>query len=92
VLVGGEGKLHAPVEIHYGVFATRPKARFEVVRDNQVVFSSGIKGDVAVGKWVDESVEPGPHVYYLRAVQGRGRELDMAWASPVFVTVLEGEK
>jgi hypothetical protein len=90
ILVGGEGKLRPPVEVHYGVFATRPKASFEIVRDAEVVFSMEIKGDVAVGKWVDENVEPGAHVYYLRAVQGQ--EVDMAWSSPIFVTVLKGAK
>jgi len=91
VAMGGEGELRSPVEVHYGVYGTRPLACFEVVRDSEVVFRAEPKGEAAVGKWKDENVPPGPHVYYLRAVQGtRGKEVDMAWASPVFVKVLEG--
>ncbi len=92
VTQGGEGKVRPPVELHYGVYGTAPLDRFEVVRDGKVVFSAEPRGEAAVGKWQDENVKPGPHVYYLRAVQGGGKELDMAWASPVFVSVLEGDK
>jgi hypothetical protein len=89
VAMGSEGDVSSPVEIHYGVYGTAPLDRFEVVRDGKVVFCGNPKGEAAVGKWTDQSVQPGPHVYYLRAAQGGN--LDMAWASPVFVTVLEGE-
>ncbi|MFC1655095.1 CehA/McbA family metallohydrolase, partial [Myxococcota bacterium] len=92
VLLGGEVKLRSPVEVHYGVFTTRPLAYFEIVRDTEVVFRAEPGGDVAGGKFKDENVPPGPHVYYLRAVQGdKAGEVDMAWTSPVFVTVLEGK-
>jgi hypothetical protein len=91
VLMGGESKLRSPVEVHYGVFTTRPLAYFEIVRDTEVVFRAEPGGDVAGGRFKDENVPPGPHVYYLRAVQGEGEEVDMAWASPVFVTVLKGD-
>ena len=89
VAMGGEGNVRSPVEVHYGVYGTAPLDRFEVVRDGQVVFSGSPKGEAAVGKWLDENVPPGPHVYYLRAVQGDN--LEMAWASPVFVTVSKGD-
>lgn len=89
VPMGGEGNVDSPVEIHYGVYGTAPLDRLELVRDGKVVFSERPKGEAAVGRWPDEEVRPGPHVYYLRAVQGGN--LDMAWASPVFVTVSKGE-
>ncbi len=92
VAMGGEEELRSPVEVHYGVYGTRPLAGLEVVRDGEVVFRAEPQGEAAVGKWKDENVLPGPHVYYLRAVQeSRGGEVDMAWASPVFVRVLKGE-
>jgi len=90
VAMGGEGNARSPVEVHYGVYGTAPLDRLEVVRDKKVVFSAEPRGEAAAGKWVDENVRPGPHVYYLKAVQGGN--LDMAWASPVFVTVVEGNK
>jgi hypothetical protein len=90
VTTGGEGTVRSPVEVHYGVYGTAPLDRLEVVRDGKVVFSAKPKGEAAVGKWVDQNVQPGTHVYYLKAAQSGN--LDMAWASPVFVTVLEGDK
>jgi hypothetical protein len=111
VLMGGEGVLHPPVVIHYGLIGTRPLDYFEIVRDGKVVFRNAPRGktlsmrdgkmeagaerklNAAAGKWVDENVKPGPHVYYLRVVQeAEGAKVDMAWSSPVFVTVLEGDK
>jgi len=90
--MGGEGKVRPPVEVHYGVYGTLPLDRVDVERDGKVVFQVEPKGEAAVGKWVDQNVPPGPHVYYLRAVQGqKAGKVDMAWASPVFVTVTEGD-
>lgn len=74
------------------VFRAEPKGN-TVLRDGKLVSCPERKLEEAEGKWIDENVPPGPHVYYLRAVQETpGQELDMAWASPVFVTVLEGDK
>jgi len=93
VTQGGEGEVRRPVELHYGVYGTLGLDRVDIERDGKVVFRVEPQGKAAVGKWIDENVPPGPHVYYLRATQGeRAGKVDMAWASPVFVTVLEGDK
>jgi hypothetical protein len=75
------------------VFRLAPRGKTLSMRDGKMEAGEERKLNAAAGKWTDKNAKPGPHVYYLRVVQeAEGAKVDMAWASPVFVTVLEEDK
>jgi len=85
---GAEGVVSAPVVLDYEITATRPLESLVVVRDGVELASLEVSGLSDSGAWTDTSLEPGSHSYYLRAQQApRDGVPDLAWSSPVFVSV-----
>ena len=67
------------------IAGTAPLAQVCVVKNNQVMYeTSGPQGSLAA-EYIDRSRTAGTDSYYLRVVQEDG---EMAWASPVWVSVL----
>jgi len=66
------------------VYAVSDLARLEVIRDGEVVFTQEGGGRDAAVDWIDDAPGVGEHWYLLRSVQ---RDGEMAWTSPVWVTV-----
>ncbi len=92
VKMGQVGREQAPVEIEFYARGTKRLISVSIVRDGKVVH--GVRPGSAEYRatWVDRQATPGRHYYYLRAQQGHGKAgVDLAWSSPVFVT-LEGLK
>jgi hypothetical protein len=57
--------------------------KVEVIRDNSYIHTQGGAGSELQFTYIDQSVEPGPHYYYIRVEQENG---ELAWASPIWVT------
>lgn len=67
------------------VVGARPIDRIEVIRNNQYVHTHPGGGSAEVSfEYVDNSAPPGESWYYIRVEQEDG---ELAWASPVWVTV-----
>ncbi len=85
---GGEGRHRGPVGLDYQLGGTRDLVSLTVIRDGEERAVIPLQGARAAGRWVDDAVDPGAHVYYLRVQQApRGDAVDLAWSSPIFVTV-----
>jgi hypothetical protein len=62
--------------------ATRTIARVEVIKDNQVIYSSEPKHQQVELEYTDKDSVAGRHFYYVRVRQDDGK---LAWSSPFFV-------
>lgn len=73
-----------PVPIALQVLGCKPLSRVEVIRNGETVFSG--RGDGVFARQILEDPEPpeGSSWYYLKVTQADGQ---MAWSSPVWVTV-----
>lgn len=80
----------APVQVRYRVLASTPGFEVEVIRDSKVVYSQKESTKHASMDWMDKDVGPGDHYYYIRVTQRADSSVEMAWSSPVFVTILPG--
>ncbi|HUU00626.1 MAG TPA: CehA/McbA family metallohydrolase [Myxococcota bacterium] len=92
VAMGQAGRAKAPLDIMFYARGTKKLVSVSIVRDAKVVHRvrPGLKEYRAA--WVDRHAAPGRHYYYLRAQQGRGKAgADLAWSSPVFVTIEHGK-
>ncbi len=88
VAMGQAGRVKKPVVIKYVAHGSLPLEKLVILRDGQSIHQEAPGGQDVVGQLVDETVTPGRHYYYLRVIQGNGRQdTDMAWSSPVFVVV-----
>ncbi len=85
-LMGEE--INAPdgrVSIYAEVIAQERLQWLQVIKDNQLWYEYGGEGYISRFTVVEEDIEPGTHWYYLRVIFDDGT--DMAWSSPVWVTV-----
>jgi len=88
VAMGQDGRVTKPVVIKYEAHGSRPLEKLMLIRDGEVIHEMTPAGQNVLGQWVDETVAPGRHFYYLRVIQGKGKQdTDLAWSSPVFVVV-----
>ena len=93
VAVGSVVTMLVPVLAALGAMAALlARVKVQVVRDGEPVHEIAVSGTEASGTWKDRAATTGAHSYFLRAVQrSSGDGPDMAWTSPVFVT-LENER
>jgi len=66
------------------VIGTTPIRQIDIIRDQTFLYNrQNLEADVSL-EFVDADVEPGEHLYYVRVIQVDG---NMAWSSPIWVTV-----
>ncbi len=66
------------------VIGTTPIRELDIIRDQTFVYNrQNLDADVSL-EFADADVEPGEHLYYVRVIQNDG---NMAWSSPIWVTV-----
>ncbi|MBW6457883.1 MAG: DUF3604 domain-containing protein [FCB group bacterium] len=85
--MGKEIEVNAAPEINIEVVGTAPLVYVTLVRNNEDILFAGkdfYEGLGARKVYVDEDLKPGRYWYYLRVVQEDG---EMAWSSPIWVTV-----
>ena len=85
--MGEEIELSSAPEINIEVVGTAPLVYVTLVRNNEDILFAGKDFHEGLGArkvYVDENLEPGRYWYYLRVVQEDG---EMAWSSPIWVTV-----
>jgi len=86
--MGQVGRASVPVEIKFYARGTKKLVSLSIVRDGKVVHRLHPGSEEYSAVWTDRQAAPGRRYYYLRAQQGRGKaDADLAWSSPVFVTV-----
>ena len=66
------------------VIGTTPIRQIDIIRDQTFLYNrQNLDADVSL-EFADADVEPGEHLYYVRVIQNDG---NMAWSSPIWVTV-----
>ncbi len=66
------------------VIGTTPIRQIDIIRDQTFLYNrQNLEADVSL-EFADADVEPGEHLYYVRVIQVDG---NMAWSSPIWVTV-----
>ena len=73
-----------PPEIRIEVHGTAAIERVDLIRDQVRLKTFWPRGRSFATDYRDESALPGRHYYYVRVIQTDG---EMAWASPIWVTV-----
>jgi len=76
------------VECRGTVHAVEPIRRVEIVRDGRVAWCEEMDDLDAEIRWRDPAPPEGEHYYYLHVVQTDGQ---MAWSSPIWISVLKGD-
>lgn len=85
---GGQLPTKAPVTLRWHGRGTIPIEELVVVRDGVIVYRQAVSSHETDGRYIDETVTPGRHSYYVRLQQGVGLQTtDLAWSSPIFVTI-----
>ena len=92
VPMGGEGRVEAPVHFEISVDGGSPKKRVFVIRDGRVIREKEFVSESLTMDDADAEVGPGRHSYYVRVITGEGDRAEVAWSSPVFVTVEKPQK
>ncbi len=88
--MGSSVSTTAPVLVQSAIRTTRSGFLVEVIRDATVVHSLKTSKKHMMLNWLDKDVAPGEHYYYIRVTSHSYSMVEMAWSSPVFVTVQPG--
>ncbi|MFQ5809332.1 MAG: hypothetical protein ACE5JM_06910 [Armatimonadota bacterium] len=78
-----EARLADPPSIEVDVLGTKPLARIDLIKNNEVVYSTEGAGPRTRFSYQDRAASAGTSYYYVRAIQ---EDRMMAWGSPVWVT------
>jgi hypothetical protein len=80
--MGDEFALAAAAPIRVKARGTRSVAKVDIIKDNNVVYSTAPKKQSVDFEFVDKGPVTGRHFYYVRLMQEDGM---IAWTSPFFI-------
>ncbi|MBK5293429.1 MAG: hypothetical protein JJE04_17370 [Acidobacteriia bacterium] len=80
--MGDEFRLSKPLPLKVKAHGPRPVARVDVIKDNQVIYTTEPKKQDVDFEFTDKGEIGGRHFYYVRLMQEDGM---IAWSSPMFI-------
>lgn len=80
--MGDEFRLGKPLPLKVKARGTRMVARVDIIKDNQVVYTTEPKKQDVEFEFADKGELGGRHFYYVRLMQDDGM---IAWSSPMFI-------
>ncbi len=81
--MGDEYETSEVPKLEIGVIGTTKIAQLDIIKNNQIVYTTHPGVDELSLTYVDRAAEPGESYYYVRVIQ---EDDNMAWASPIWIT------